>query len=334
MIDGMLSRVFLELDKVPLPIATRNGPYDIAETGLRGLSHELVLRFKANRRDHRFDRLIELFREELKSEDNQRHLDCDDWTNGVIGVAWVNEGLAAAYLATGDSFFQRKAVELNEEVIFCKRRNLWHRAKNGRIDQTINHQMWYAYSLLLVSLMMELNEESKEYRNDVSNFLENLETKIHVYESGVMHHRSLKWFDMRSWIRGSIQSKSSFAARNIDLFLKSYGYFPFVMMPMLYLRSELGGKATFFNSRKWLSMLDAVVSVPNLEVMKAENKYGIQYNLSLFELQVIGKHLGVDLVSEEELDRQLEIVCLSQGENRNLLLLKSYELLFFKAWKS
>ena len=85
MIDGMLSRIFLELDEVPLPIATRNGPYDIAETRLRGLSHELVLRFKANRRDHRFDRLIELFREELKSEDNQRHLDCDDWTNGVIG---------------------------------------------------------------------------------------------------------------------------------------------------------------------------------------------------------------------------------------------------------
>ena len=38
------------------------------------------------------------------------------------------------------------------------------------------------------------------------------------------------------------------------------------MMPMLYLRSELGGESTFFNSRKWLAMLDAVVSVPNLEV--------------------------------------------------------------------
>jgi hypothetical protein len=71
-----------------------------------------------------------------------------DLCNGLIGQAWVIEGLVAAARALDDYRCRDTARETFQLHPFDERRGLWQRVNVdgslGTIDNTFNHQLWFA----------------------------------------------------------------------------------------------------------------------------------------------------------------------------------------------
>lgn len=84
-----------------------------------------------------------------------RKKESKDKCNGLIGQAWVIEGLIEGYKVIGDI----KPLELAKEVFllhpFCEKRKMWYRIEpDGEklgLDLTFNHQLWFAMSGFLIT---------------------------------------------------------------------------------------------------------------------------------------------------------------------------------------
>ena len=133
---------------------------------------------------------------------------------------------------------------------------------------------------------------------------------------------------MKSNLRFLFEKKSTTIVRDINLTYKSIGYFPFLMMPLIYLKDDYSS-LSFFNSKKWSRMLNAILDKGMLDVYISEYKYGTNYNLSIFEIFSIYQKYNIDF-SKELLLKQIETINSQSGFCKNLSMLKSYELNFFK----
>ena len=331
MIKSYLEKISNIFEKHEGILETCNGLYNNDETVLRGLSHELVFWCKMGRKNKRVEFLLSELKIYLQSKSIHQHINTADFSNGVIGPSWLNEGLVAAFHISRDPSYIELIIQNNTSLLFDKSKGLWTRPSGGRIDQTINHQIWYAYSLALVCVEVANYQFRDEIISQVEIFLRQLDQKIHLYENGVMHHRSLKNFDLRSKLASLIRKREGDIRKNIDLVSKSHGYFPFVMLPLVMLR-KFHPDNPFFAGEKWRKMLGALENHETLLSLENSNKYGVNYNLSVFELHVISIELGFSHISEQSIQRQINVIKNQEGKLRNLSFLKSYELMFFKKW--
>lgn len=311
---------------------TSNGVYNVRETHLRALSHELNMMlipcFKTN--ENRSSILLNRLDELIQANELLIHNSGLDATNGVIGGAWVIEGLLAAYTITSDEKYLEAASEVVAAHNFDASKGLWYRP-NGRLDQTINHQIWFAFALY----QLYKANKNEDLLSMVLCFMDGLGAKLHLYEDGVMHHRSLKGYDLRSRL-SDIKNKISGnkVIRDINLVHKSYGYFPFVMLPLSYLSLSQELESTnFFKSPAWIKMKQAIQCPRVIDIIHAERKYGLKYNLCTVELIVIYDLLDYDIdeLLEKYIDVQMEVFEKLNNDDLNLAYLKLYEMKY-KKW--
>lgn len=350
-----------------------NGPYKDNETNVRKYAHLLVLYsnvIKSNLFSNSEDlkpRLNLILKKLLnnpnyksgayfKSRTNTKK----DEVNGVIGVAWVIEGLCASYEILKDEKILSFLNVVVSSIKFDNNRMLWERPthninnKSG-IDETFNHQLWLAYSFIYYSKV-----SNKNISNDVRNFFKNLENHLNIHKEGLIKHALENRLGLKNIFKTIIKKFIIFfrsVANNTTTKYKENGYHLFNMFAFARIKF-LGHEDLFINSKKFkmsLSYSSSEKLFKELSSNKEEtdfykistsstlnyNRYGFPYNVSGFEFLYLNKifKLNLEKISLNYIDCQLK----TYGYNYNSkkfekkmntedeinLLLRVYELSFY-----
>lgn len=174
-----------------------NGPYKNCDTPIRNTAHWAVsyaLLYKIFN-EKKYKEIVECFSHYLCDSKNYgingaaicRKNAMDD-TNGVIGQAWVIEGLLACYDVTRDERLLNKAVSVFESQELIESTGLWKiHCSNGcnvGYDYVYNHNLWFAAA---GSQILE-RKENDSIRKKLEIFLNHSSDTYGVQPSGCLYH--------------------------------------------------------------------------------------------------------------------------------------------------
>lgn len=190
-----------------------NGPYYDYEMPVRNISHWICTfeKYLELTSDSRFYDAIKLLSETYNDPtviEEGKSVICrvkykKDKTNGVMGQAWVIEGLLACARVLKDESFYDTAVKLFMIQRFDEKDGMWSVIENdGRdfgYDVTFNHQLWYAAAGSLI-LDYKYNETIDR---QVKHFLKKAEDFFIVHSTGLIFHyvkykldyTTRRWYD-------------------------------------------------------------------------------------------------------------------------------------------
>lgn len=106
-----------------------------------------------------------------------------DHVNGVIGPAWVIQGLSSSHSSINYKSLHERAQLIASKLTFNNRSKLWERfdpfTKKYTIDYTLDHQIWLAACL-----------QSSNFINNVDLFMDGLfnNRKKYIRDNGRFHH--------------------------------------------------------------------------------------------------------------------------------------------------
>ena len=192
-LDSCKRALKLQDSKGEMP-AGHNGSYHDPETSIRNTAHWIVSFVKAYEisKDENFYNAI---LQGLKSTKDAkwrptnntffcRKKESKDKCNGLIGQAWVIEGLMAGYRITQDKDVLNLAAEVFLLHPFSNEKNMWHRVEvTGEVlslDTTFNHQLWFAMSGFLI---IEA-QQNKEIEKRCLRFFSGISNNLKLYKSG------------------------------------------------------------------------------------------------------------------------------------------------------
>lgn len=221
-----------------------NGPYDDFETPVRNTAHIAILMISIGRYFNDAELLDSAHKAadyliNLKNDDGNTNLVFrekigKDKTNGVIGPAWLIESLSVIgkYLNRLEATEYAKSIFWNHpfnEKIFC-----WGKLQSGqigslKIDNTFNHQLWFASSAC------DLNDQ--EINKLASRFIEKNLLRVELYRDGVVYHGSV----MRGcssladliFDKKMLKQRLKLISRKKSLRSKSVGYHSFNLYAMV-----------------------------------------------------------------------------------------------------
>jgi len=225
-----------------------------------------------------------------------------DSTNGVIGHAWIIEGLLRARNIVGD-----EAIDIAERLWklhkFDYSLSAWAKPSVGSsnvvFDHTFNHQLWFAACIA----PLKLPEIDKQIKCFIKNNIGRLET----YSDGVIYHRTpvgglLGWLgkDFALGLR-KILSPIKNRSKKKQMYLHSAGYHTFNLyaLAMLY-ESGYGDEIDAAVSTNTLlqclrngELKEKLIQLPNI---------GIRYNPSgveaAYALKVMGDESDQELIDD------------------------------------
>ncbi len=285
--------------------AGHNGLYGHDETPVRNTSHWL-LTFCSLYQDtgkSRFREAAERTSSYLQSHASRpndqtfhhRNEQGKDRCNGLVGQAWTIEALAIA-ARTLDA---PELAELAEEVFMLHRQDrrtgIWKRTGiDGRtlpFDATFNHQLWFAAA---GGLLADVPSVGKSVDERVRTFLDELETNLRLYPSGLIFHplkptRSphrllyLVRTDERCRIGVTFLTSSvPLPSRRQQLKWKAIGYHAFNLYAFALLKRTYPNHG-FWETSKWQRALEYIGTDTYREAIW-ENEYGSPYNPVGFEV--------------------------------------------------
>ena len=350
-----------------------NGPYRDEETDVRKLAHLLVLYsniIKSNLLPERNDLIprLKLILDQLLNNENYKsgaYFRCrlkpgKDEVNGVIGVAWVIEGLCAAYEVLEDQNILIFLEEIINAIKFNQQRNLWERPtyintnKSG-IDETFNHQLWIAYALIYYSKVT-----NKEILLDVKSFFSNLDKHLTIHQDGLIKHALENKYGNKNRLKSylkkwKISLESKLKGKTTRYKENGYHLFNMFAFARIY---YLGFDSLFVNSINFQKALNYVSSKKLLKELSSNkentdyypistpsllkyNRYGFPYNVAGFEFIYVDKvfKLKLEHLSGQYLSNQIQVCGYNiefnkfkenmQSEDELNLLLRSYELSYY-----
>lgn len=181
-----------------------NGPYRNQDTSVRNSAHWiLTYRFLYERTgEHKYYDVAKKLSTYLLNRENYgmsgsvicRRDARYDHTNGLIGQAWVIEGLIEAARMFNDFLYYNKAIEIFKVQKFNFNNSLWEVIDcNGDkdFDLTFNHQLWFAASGAMILEYEKDNglNESTLINKQIVSFLSAAEEKyFNVKEDGCIVH--------------------------------------------------------------------------------------------------------------------------------------------------
>lgn len=309
-----------------------NGPYDDPETEVRNLAHLIVIVsiecLKFGITEYR-DLVIRMADELLamKSENGiykMRQKEGKDQCNGVIGHAWLVEGLIYAYRVTSNHKYIKESIRICRMHIFQPKLGLWGRPLMGNrdnaIDVTLNHQLWYAATLSELNSI--INDE--EFCNELDIFMRLLPKNFSTNKSGRISHVICNRMSIKEHLKQIIKEKFFNVKESLNKSSYSYkeeGYHMFNLMALarlyiidnsksFYGLSKFSKAIKYVNSSKFIlglnnSNIDLDASLVNLKLTQTEKKvniYGYSYNVPGFEIlyvnEVYGKYLDNNVVCQ------------------------------------
>ncbi|MDG5821321.1 agl cluster protein AglQ [Natronococcus sp. A-GB7] len=207
--------------------AGHNGPYADQETPVRNTGHWLITfaNVYESTGDERFINAVQDAATYLLSEDARpgdttfHHRDSDekDSCNGVMGQAWTIEALTIAAKALD----RNDLIEVAEEVFllhpFNETVGLWKQVEiDGTVlgfDTTFNHQLWFAAA---GGLLARNENVSKEVEEQVLTFLDNLSSLISTAPPGLIYHRSVPEFGIKTTNNLAREDKKLFVLSTLE----------------------------------------------------------------------------------------------------------------------
>jgi hypothetical protein len=172
-----------------------NGPYYDDELPLRNTSHILILLLKAgelsgdsvfrNAALRALDYITASERRPMDATFWVRRNPEKDFSNGLIGQAWVIEALAYAAQDLGDDRLNALAEEVFMLHPFDEGTGRWQvvnvDGSYDAVDMTFNHQLWFAAAGGLL-------QGNEPVRAQVRQFLDKLGANLEIYENGLIRH--------------------------------------------------------------------------------------------------------------------------------------------------
>lgn len=242
-----------------------------------------------------------------------------DKTNGVMGQAWVIEGLLACARTLKDDVFYDKAVELFKVQRFDWKNGLWSVIEtDGRdlgFDITFNHQLWFAAAgSEIIAYQFE-----KEIDKQIKRFLECSNKFFYIHSNGLIFHflkytpklRNWRWF----W-RTYKNAEHGLEHNVPSLVYKEEGYHLFSVYAFAIIFKVYGDNEFFKREKvkaairyafdedflRRLSNADSFLDNTHIakKTDKNINAYGYPYNSPAFEFpfidQVFGENGHRDLI--------------------------------------
>ena len=214
-----------------------NGPYYDEELPLRNTAHMLMLLLKAHEltgeKRYRDDALRAL---EYITASERRPMGATFWvrknpekdfSNGLVGQAWVIESLAYAAEYLGDDRLKGIAEEVFMLHPFDEKMSRWRivnvDGSYGPVDMTFNHQLWFAAAGSFLSGNPLVKER-------IQNFLDKLDLNLETYRNGLVVHRLGRDQNLKARLKQLIKAKllekeeSSYMNEGIN---KAIGYHAF-----------------------------------------------------------------------------------------------------------
>lgn len=315
-----------------------NGPYDDPETSVRNLSHLLVIasieytKFKKTKYlsiINKIGRHI-LSLKESNGIYRMRLKDGKDLCNGVIGHAWLIEGLLYAYKATQDMIYLEECRKIASLHMFQCKLGLWGRPLMGNndkaIDVTLNHQLWYASSLFELNSILKDEQIAKQ----CSIFLDRLNKNFKISVKGRITHQISNRLSKKEHLKQIIKEKLLFIKEIIGMPTFAYkekGYHLFNLMALAHIYKH-ESQHPFFCSDSFLKSVEYIdsnlfiegllisdiacdASLHNKKLLDDEesiNIYGFPYNVTGFEIMYVSSVINNKIkYAEDYLLKQFEL---------------------------
>jgi len=283
-----------------------NGPYGDCDTPMRNTAHWCIIYsflYSKYKNENYLD-VIKKFIEYLMSEDYYgisgaaicRTKHTDD-TNGVIGQAWIIEGLIEAFKILQNEQLLERAISIFNSQKFIDEVGLWKICcSNGKVvgyDYVFNHNLWLAASGCLI---LE-QRESPDIRKKVTSFLEHSKNTYAVQPSGCLYH--LINLDASKWGKIKYRMKQYLTDFNIGKFKKmnylEKGYHLFDLYGFAIIKKQFADHPQL-NSKRIYKAIEygcnekVLAKLGNLD--GKFNKYSYPYNSPAFEYPFVSERLG------------------------------------------
>ena len=284
--------------------AGHNGPYHIKETPIRNSAHFLLFasRFSEMFGSIKYEEAAHKAFNYLKSSKHfiegrvyaqWEDYTIEDCTNGVIGSAWVIEALVEYYRVFGNEEAIVIARNIFKAHKFDSKSGLYFRQEiknqRDRIDQTLNHQIWFIAATLKLSSYCE--EVRDEALNHAQIFFDLVFKRAIQYNGTVFHHAILPQRDFRSKlgvikrciqiVRGLVSGDENASKLEIDkhiyLYWKSIGYHSFLLYGLAAIR-EHSSNGIIMPSSKIEAAVGYLNSNEFKDLISIEERYSLKYN--------------------------------------------------------
>ncbi len=329
----LLSDIILQSSKAALQLQSEdgsfpsgcNGPYHDQETPVRNTAHWLITMLKAYEisnevifKDSAWRATQYLLLPSVRPMNATffcRKNPEKDFSNGLVGQAWVIEALAIA----GEKYENSRCLELAKNVFtmhpFDHKVGLWKRVNvdgsYGTFDMAFNHQLWFATA----GAILDSNSNSS-INSEIIRFLDCAhDFSLKIDQSGritqrISFQKSSKSPTMLNSIIGSINSlrrPNSLQNKNNQMPYKEIGYHAFNMYAFSMLKQCIPEhplwQSANFNSA--LEFMNKAEFINGLE----DNIYGYPYNPPGFEvafaMQEFSEHLSFSKSGEWWVEQQL-----------------------------
>lgn len=270
--------------------AGHNGSYHDEETPLRNTAHWIVSFAKAYEisKDEKFYNAISQglkLIKDAKWRPNSstffcRNKDSKDKCNGLIGQAWVIEGLIRGYEIVGDNEALELSVEVFKKLPFDNNKGIWRRVEPDGTDLgfdfTFNHQLWFAMSGFLI---LKHKDES-EIKKTCNSFMEKIPSNLKLYSNGRIG-QSMKI----SFIEDVVKATAKKLIRRQEvryMRLKEIGYHAFNTHAFAKIKSTFPD-LDFFKTKMYKKIVSYLGSQEYLRGILVSN-YGFPYNPPGFEV--------------------------------------------------
>ena len=277
--------------------AGHNGPYGDPETPVRNTAHWLVTfcHLFTQSGETKYREIGNRLTDYLLSQESRpmgasfycRSNPEKDFCNGLVGQAWVMEGLIAAFGSLGREDAGKVAKDLFFLHPFLEGRAIWKRvAVDGSYlspDETFNHQLWFA---AIASLL-----DDEEIQRRVGSFLSRVVPRVQLYTNGVIFHQSrLNRSDLKNPKEMIASMRRLINWRR--LYYKSVGYHGFNLYALALLRGRIPHHP-FWNSKKMKMLLNAMNDRQFIKDLSAAALFGYWYNPSGIELAYSAEVFGM-----------------------------------------
>lgn len=232
----------------------------------------------------------------------------DDHTNGIIGTAWIIEGLISAARLFKDDRYYKRAVELFKAEIFDRDLKMWEIVDIDdrciAIDYVYNHQLWFAAS---GGMILDYKYD-KEIDEQIRSFLNHWKYHLIFQPSGLLYHQINYIFTSVGIMKKKIKAICCDLGITKKLkqqctLEKGYQLFDLYGFALLYNRYK---ECDVYSSTQFKKSLDYGTNRTNLEKLYINNsnfnKYAFPYNSPAFEYPFVSKTLNGNIDSQLMID--------------------------------
>lgn len=282
-----------------------NGSYRNDDTPVRNTAHWLVTLciLKRITQASKYNNAIIKFKEYLMRESNYGSSgaiccmkdDKFDHINGLIGQAWVIEGLLYAYSDGRDKAYLNRAISIFRVQRYNWKKHAWDRIEldgtNIGHDKVYNHQLWFAAAgakILEYKDIPDIRAVIDDFliRSKINNFM--------VYPNGMISHNigcsdnffetmKIKVKKLYRQFTGKELKNKGFDQRNYELSYHLFNMYGFALIYPQFSSHE------FFSSVKFKRILKFTHNSDNFAQLKKNPRFSYGYNSPAFEYPFVSQ---------------------------------------------